>query len=364
MSDPSYPAYPILAFLASALVLVPLPWHLQAWNAGTCLYMIWTSISCFNLALNSVLWHDNAINFAPVWCDISSRVIVAMAVALPAASLCIMRRLYKIASVQIAGISYAEKRKAVMIDLSIGLGIPVLQIVMQYIVSGHRFDIFEDVGCFPFTYNTPVAYPLSLTWPLVIGLVTAIYCVLILRAFFKRRVQFSEYLSLNSGLTANRYFRLMALATVELFCTVPVAAYGLYLNIGLSQIQPWISWSDTHFNYSQVDQYPAILWRMDRQTVIGMEMTRASPVICAFIFFAFFGFADEAHRNYRKAYHAVVGFLRLPTFKWRRSQRSGSEVAGVLPVFQPMPYAPKPSPTTSSIELKSSRPDSFDDVSY
>ena len=31
-----------------------------------------------------------------------------MAVALPAASLCIMRRLYNIASVQIAGISYAE----------------------------------------------------------------------------------------------------------------------------------------------------------------------------------------------------------------------------------------------------------------
>lgn len=70
MSDPTYPAFPVLALLGSGLALIPLPWHLQAWNSGTCLYMIWASIACFNLGLNSILWRDNAINFAPVWCDI------------------------------------------------------------------------------------------------------------------------------------------------------------------------------------------------------------------------------------------------------------------------------------------------------
>lgn len=69
-SDPAYPAYPILAILGAVMVLTPLPWHFQAWNAGTCLFMIWTAIACLNLAVNAIVWNNNALNVAPVWCDI------------------------------------------------------------------------------------------------------------------------------------------------------------------------------------------------------------------------------------------------------------------------------------------------------
>lgn len=69
-SDPSYPAFPVFAFLGFVVVLIPLPWHLQSWNAGTCLYMLWTALACLNQFVNSIVWHNNAINWAPVWCDI------------------------------------------------------------------------------------------------------------------------------------------------------------------------------------------------------------------------------------------------------------------------------------------------------
>lgn len=90
--------------------------------------------------------------------------------------------------------SFTQKCRAIFIDLSIGIGIPVVQLVMgkwlpwhipvrsdiatrlEYIVSGHRFDIYEGIGCYPFIYNTPVAYPLSVVWPLIIGLISAVYC--------------------------------------------------------------------------------------------------------------------------------------------------------------------------------------------
>ena len=45
----------------------------------------------------------------------------------------------------------------------------------EYIPQGHRFNIFEDVGCFPFTYNTPVGIVLVSVPPILIGCVTAIY---------------------------------------------------------------------------------------------------------------------------------------------------------------------------------------------
>jgi pheromone a factor receptor len=54
----------------------------------------------------------------------------------------------------------------------------------------------------------------------------------------KRRAQFNQFLSSNTAFTANRYFRLMAPATLE---HTPISTYGLYLNIAQSPIAPWIS---------------------------------------------------------------------------------------------------------------------------
>lgn len=47
---------------------------------------------------------------------------------------------------------------------------------IEYIVEGHRFNIYEEIGCYPATYNVTLAYPLSIVWPLVIGLASVIYC--------------------------------------------------------------------------------------------------------------------------------------------------------------------------------------------
>jgi pheromone a factor receptor len=148
-SDPTYPAFPIFSFLGFVLVLVPLPWHFQAWNSGTCLFMIWTALSCLIGFINSLVWMDNVNDVAPVWCDIcvslslsfssdgvltgsaATRLIVGIAVAIPAASLCINRRLYKIASCSSVSVSKAEKRRAVLVDLAIGLGIPFIQMPLR-----------------------------------------------------------------------------------------------------------------------------------------------------------------------------------------------------------------------------------------
>ena len=43
------------------------------------------------------------------------------------------------------------------------------------IVQGHRFNIFEDIGCVPTIYNTPPAYPLVFMWPIVLGCISFVY---------------------------------------------------------------------------------------------------------------------------------------------------------------------------------------------
>ncbi|KAF5342938.1 hypothetical protein D9758_014952 [Tetrapyrgos nigripes] len=315
MYDPTYPAFPILAFIGFILVLIPLPWHIQAWNSGTSLFMIWTALGCLNFFINAIVWRNDAIDRAPVWCDISVALNTALNVAIPCASLCINRRLYNIATCKTASVTRADKRRQVIIDLAIGVGLPVLQVPLHYIVQGHRYDLIEQIGCWPTTFNTPPAYPLSFLWVPVISLISMTYGVLTLRAFMKRRQQFSQFLSRNGGMNVSRYFRLMCLAMVEIFITAPITAYGLSLNIRKTQIQPWISWENTHFDFNVIDTLPAILWRYNRQAVITMELARWPLIVGPFIFFAFFGFAEEARKHYKLAFNYIrkrLGFALPP----------------------------------------------------
>ena len=115
--NPTYPLFPVFAFLGFFLVLVPLPWHLQAWNAGTCMYIAWSALACLVQFVNSVVWRSNALDVAPVWCDIgmshnfyyacsnsrdclATKLMIGASVGIPSAGLCISRRLYRIAVIK------------------------------------------------------------------------------------------------------------------------------------------------------------------------------------------------------------------------------------------------------------------------
>ncbi|KAH7924993.1 STE3-domain-containing protein [Leucogyrophana mollusca] len=342
MSDTPNWVFSMFAFFGFVLAMIPLPWHLESWNTGTCLYMIWTGLACLNQFINSVVWNSDVINRAPVWCDISTRFMIGSAVGIPCASLCINRRLYHITSVSSVTKSRAQRRRDVLVDLGIGLGIPVIEMALQYIVQGHRFNIFEEIGCYPFTFNSPPAYALVFAWPIAIGMVSACYCILTIRALAQRRSEFKELLSANKNLNSGRYFRLMGLAGIEVCCTLPLGAYSIYLNASAEEIQRWVSWENTHYDFSRVGQYPSIIWRMNSLTVLSLELSRWLVVVCAFIFFGFFGFADEAKKNYRLAYFSVAKTVGLSTGNmtsglWSstgsKPENTYNSRSGTMPVF-------------------------------
>ncbi|KAJ7864691.1 STE3-like pheromone receptor [Mycena leptocephala] len=126
---------------------------------------------------------DPALQFALL---VASKLIVGIAVAIPAASLCINCRVYKIASCSSVSVSKAEKRRAVL---------------------NSRDDIIQNI-----VPPTPLL-------PLTTSLTSACYVALTLRAFLHRRAQLAQFLSSSITLTANRYFCLMALAFNTPFST-------------------------------------------------------------------------------------------------------------------------------------------------
>ena len=123
----------------------------------------------------------------------------------------------------------------------------------------------------------------------------------------------------------SRYFRLMALAGVELMCTTPLAIFQMALNATAQPLDPWVSWSDTHYNFSRVRLVPAVIWRTNHLFVMGIQLNRWSGPFCALIFFGFFGFATEARKHYWNAITRVLVICRLkrdPSFSPKTPPRS------------------------------------------
>jgi len=201
-------------------------------------------------------------------------------------------------------VTATDKRRAMLIDLLIGLGIPILQIIVAYVVSGRRYVIFEDFGPYIFIVNTPPAYFLFSAWPLAIGCVSFVYSSMTIYILYKRSRQFRQLLSFGQGINRGRYFRLMVLASVDAFGSIPLATYVIVLD-AKSRVVPWKSWAYTHRHYSDIMQIPASEWRKGPEGV-GLEMFRWLIVSCAFVFFAFFGFGDEAFKHYRLAYTSIA----------------------------------------------------------
>jgi pheromone a factor receptor len=89
---------------------------------------------------------------------IATHLQVALNTAIPAASLCINRRLYHIASIssvtqtrsdvsplwppKVLFLSMAQKRRGIIIDLLIGVGIPILGMIVCVYISGRSLSIY------------------------------------------------------------------------------------------------------------------------------------------------------------------------------------------------------------------------------
>ena len=178
----------------------------------------------------------------------------------------------------------------------------------------------------------------------------------------KRRKQFRDLVTANSNLTYSRYWRLVALASLDFCFTIPLASWPIIANTMWSQVHPWVSWADTHWGYARVFQFPRILIDQEPVVLYSLETTRWAAVLCAFVFFGFFGFADEAKKNYRLLASTVTKrfgyttfsetaaisdsyvFLLLPSFRFRTTRLNhtfysmvksgtGSKAGVSLPVF-------------------------------
>ncbi|KAG8754733.1 a-factor receptor [Ceratobasidium sp. 428] len=300
-------AFPVLCALGLVLCAVPLPWHWEARNTGTLLYLGWTITGCLVFMTNSIVWAGNTEDVAPVWCDISSRIIIGLSVGLPATSLCVQRRLHRVATYDKASGFPDSWKREMLIDILIAIGLPAIVMVLYHVIQNSRYIIVEDIGCYPSIHSSLVKVPMVMMWPIIIAFVSFVYAGSTIRAFFKMRRQFSKILSdSNDNLSMSRYFRLMALAGTDIAFSLPLSLYALVHGLQAEPPRPWVSWSDTH-------QYIHEVWTINREMILAvpgyqsaLDVNRWAVPGCAFLFFAFFGLSSEAMKQYKRFFWTAV----------------------------------------------------------
>nr|ACX37087.1 pheromone receptor [Lentinus squarrosulus] len=350
--DPTYPLFPVFSFIGVVLGLLPLPWHLQAWNAGTVIYMLWASLASLVEFVDSIVWYGSLADVAPVWCDIceSTKFLNPWCRCWhPLASSLWHRkqRLYKITSVTTVSVTRKEvwpspydifsrltcpqKLRNVYIDVAIAIGVPVIVMALHYIVQGHRYNIIENIGCTPdmLELRSPALARSSSCGLFFLDAsrsytqvcqATHEHCVvadaspsagLTLRTFYIHRLRFNQIVSANSSLTVSRYLRLIALCSVEMATVTPLTAFSIYINTAGLHIQPWVSWANTHYNFSFVELFPTFVWQAKLASHVAIEMGRWVYPCSSIMFFMLFGFADEARRFYSATFWRVAKIVGI-----------------------------------------------------
>lgn len=79
----------------------------------------------------------------------------------------------------------------------------------------------------------------------------------------------------------------------------------MFIHITVEGLHPF-NLQDTHEGFSLIPQIVYASWARTPSNYVSIEAARWVPVLCAFVFFAFFGFADEARKHYRLAFDWVA----------------------------------------------------------
>lgn len=178
-------------------------------------------------------------------------------------------------------------------------------------------------------------------------------------AFCKQRFELCKTWSTHSSMTMDQYIRLMTLALSEMLCTVPISIYSIYIANKGVQIQPWVSWADTHYDFSYIGQIPAVVWISDPNFRLSVELTRWLFPASGLVFFLLFGLTSGARRNYRTTFLRFAEFfgykpasefpantqrfvfslsyftmLRFPLVRWKSNIDKNISI-GSLPVYVP-----------------------------
>ncbi|KZV63981.1 STE3-domain-containing protein [Peniophora sp. CONT] len=333
--DPTYPLYPIACFLSAAMLLVVLltSFIRQSWNLGVAFLCFWLFFDNLTFGLNAIIWADNADIKLYVYCDIVSHLELIASVIKPMATLIITRKLYLITSLQsVEALSKSAKYRDLAIEWTLGLVIPVVVAgPLYYIVQVYRFEVNEGFGCNNSSDGSVLAILLLYLWNVIPPLVSiVVYYPRVARTFYRQSRDINHFLHSNSSVPRTNYFRILALASIDIVLTLPIGI----ANIVLIVVEPgpfpfYFGWTSDHTDWEPQAYSYAELVTLGTSTMAQYYFTQWTSPVLAFAIFALFGVTSEARASYWRIICTIGGWFGWkPTLRRERTPLGDIEFGG------------------------------------
>lgn len=168
-------SFGVLSILAGCISTFSFLVHLRAGNTGVILMMFWCFVGLVNKGINALAFNHSLRLTWTFGCDISAVIERIWQLGLCCSSLCVLQKLEGIASLRQAHSTISDRRRRLVIDLTLGLGIPVLQIPLFFIVQPYRLDVLENIGCSAPLYSSVPALFVFHLWRLLVTLFCAVF---------------------------------------------------------------------------------------------------------------------------------------------------------------------------------------------
>ncbi|KZV64049.1 STE3-domain-containing protein [Peniophora sp. CONT] len=326
--DPTFPLYPIACSLATAMLLLVLltSFARRSWNLGVTFLTFWLMVENLAGAINSIAWADNADVKFVVYCDIVSHLGLICYVVKPMSTLIITRRLYLIANLRsVDVVNSAARRKNLAIEWIAGLIFPIAVAgPIYYVVQLQRFNVIEGFGCANSIDGSILAVLLVQVWSVIPPLISVtVYYPKVVLTFYRHNRTINHFS--NDSVSRINYFRILALASIDILLTLPMGIVFLVLFILPSAsdgpLPFYKGWREVHSDWTPISvSYDELESGGTFAVAQGYFVYWTSPVL-AFTIFGLLGLTSEARASYWRIFCTAAGWVGWKPAERRQDNR-------------------------------------------
>ena len=236
-----------LSSLGVISLIPPLAWHSRTKNVPAVILMVWLFIMNITAIVGAAEWSspDYMTKWnGKGWCDIVIKLQVGANVGIPCAVTNIIYNLHTILRADKLLVDLGSFKK-ICTDLAISLTTPIVVMGFSYILQVFRYGIARYNGCQNLLSPTWITVVLYTMWMLIWSVISAVYAVLVLIVFYRKRKDVRDILHCtNSGLNLVRFSRLLILCFIIITVMLPFSIYSFVQD--LSSLSPDFNFKKTH----------------------------------------------------------------------------------------------------------------------
>ncbi|PBK61583.1 STE3-domain-containing protein [Armillaria solidipes] len=225
---------PVTSFFFVAVLAVLVFCRPVKSDAALIALVLWSVFCNIIHGVDAILWADNTNIHTPVWCDISSRTLLASHIAFAGASLRIALDLEDVSSLRVISEDKYTRRVRRIFSTLLCFLVPMLYVILHLFFQYHRFDIVQNFGCFASVRPSALSFVVMIIPALLLCAISFVASgFTVHRIYHSTPSEFTEHLSSRSSLTFFSFWCRLATTTLITLATlitsiVTIAAQASY----------------------------------------------------------------------------------------------------------------------------------------